>query len=406
MKRRTRRKNQLTKWIALLAALLVLFTTFLVLLLTIEDENGEVSPKLTLSETLVKQRTLVLNSGDTVTLPISDFENVAFAVSDAAVVSVDSTGKVTALKKGNAIITATCGDETATIGVIVDGEGTMIDVSKLTPKVLFSDMLLNAQTAIQGMAVDPVNNAIYFSQGYGHDNYLPLTSDIMITKVMLKAGENGGKVWMRDSWMRLSGSGKGYISLDAVGGGTKLWVESNGSQMGYGTTVSLLDWQDYGFGQDEYGQTFQLEGAGTNYVPTSDSENDLIMVYDRSSKAYLLYDRSDLLDGKQATYLARIDCASNQLPQSGADDSQGRYNASIRGFALANGYIYQFSGKNSIYVSVFDLEGNLQYCHRITEYPDMENRLPAAISCVDGKVYVTVASGSTSCYLANVWVFE
>lgn len=399
-------KNKLTKWIVLLAVLVAVFVALLVLLLTLDNGNGEVTPQVTLSEALADQRSLVLKSGQTATLAVGDFQEVTFATSDAAVVSVDSTGRVSALKKGNAILTVTCGGETATVGVIVDGEGTMIDVSKLTPKVLFSDMLLHAQTSIQGMAVDPVNNAVYFSQGYGHDNYLPLVSDIMISKVQLTEGENGEKTWVRDSWMRFSGSGKGHFSLDNSGDGVKLWMESNGTQMGYGTSVSLVEWKDYGYGQDVYGQTFYLNGPASMYTPTSDAANDLIMVYDRSTKTYLIYDRSDLLEGKATTYLARVDCAAHQQPEAGVDDSQGRYNASIRGFALADGYIYQFSGKSSIYVSVFDLDGNLQYCHRITEYPNLETRLPAAISCVDGKVYVTVASGNSTCYLANVWVFE
>ena len=401
-----KQKNSLTKWIILLAVLVAVFVALLVLLLTLDDGNGEVTPQVTLSEALAKQRSLVLKSGESVTLAVSDFQEVSFTTSDNAVVSVDSAGKVSALKKGNAIVTVTCGGETTEIGVIVDGEGSMVDVSKLTPSVLFADMLLNAQTSIQGMAVDPVNNAVYFSQGYGHDNYIPLTSDIMITKVILKEGDNGEKTWSRDSWMRFSGSGKGHISLDNSGDGVKLWMESNGTQMGYGTSVSLVDWEDYAYGQDEYGQTFHLNGPGNMYTPTSDAANDMIMVYDRTTKSYLVYDRSDILDGKDTTYLTRIECAAHQQPEAGVDDSQGRYNASIRGFALMNGYIYQFSGKSSIYVSVFDLNGNLQYCHRITEFPDMENRMPAAISCVDGKVYVTVASGDSTCYLANVWVFE
>jgi len=114
-----------------------------------------------------------------------------------------------------------------------------------------------------------------------------------------------------------------------------------------------------------------------------------------------------MLAGQQEPdYVYSFTCSANQTPQAGQDDSQGRYNASVRGYALCGGYLYQFSGSSSIYLSVFDLEGKLQYCHRLTDLPDVEYYMPAAICVAEGKIYVTIASGDSEYNLANVLVFE
>ena len=130
------------------------------------------------------------------------------------------------------------------------------------------------------------------------------------------------------------------------------------------------------------------------------------MVYDNVQKCYLLYDYEAVTMGENPTYLASITCPNGQEALNGTDDSQGFYNASVRGFALYDGHIYQISGSSSVYISVFDLEGNLQYCHRVTAYDNSDTRRPAGIVCVDGKMYITVLTGSSSYYLANVWKYN
>ena len=117
-------------------------------------------------------------------------------------------------------------------------------------------------------------------------------------------------------------------------------------------------------------------------------------------------DESVLSGDTEPAYVHAFSCKSNQEPVAGEDDSQGRYNASIRGYALHDGYLYQFSGSSSIYVSVFDLDGNLQYCHRLDNPTEKDYYMPASISVVDGKVYVAIATGSSDYNLANVLVFE
>ena len=401
-------KKNLHKWIILLAVLVVLLIVLVTLLFTLGKPDGEGTPSWSqVVENLADQRSLLLKAGDSVQLNVQDAQNYTFSSSRPGSVTVDSSGKVTAVKKGNALITITCGEQSTHVGVIVDGTGSMIDVTKLAAKPIFSDILLHSHTDITGMAVDVKNNAIYFTQSYGPSAYNPLNSDTMITKVALLPDANGVKTWQRDSWMRFYGSGKGSIALDNDGETVRLWMESNGSFMGYGTTVSLTEWTDYGYGYDQYGSTFEMTGPTGTMMPSVDVDGDLVVVYDRGTKSYMLFDRSDMLGGNaNPVYLHKFSCAGHQQPAAGVDESQGRYNASIRGFALYNGYLYQVSGSSSIYISVFDLQGNLQYCHRVTDYPELETRKPASIAIVDGKIYLAIASGDSTCYLANAWVFE
>lgn len=399
-----KQKNNLLGWFGLLAVLVVTLVVLLVLLTTIPGPGTYTGPA-NLTAALAEQRSLLLESGKTASLNINETlleEGVTFTSSDPKVATVDASGVVTAVGKGSALITVADPDETILCGVIVDGQGSMIDVTGMSAKVLFSDIMLHAQTEIQGMAVDTVNNAVYLSQGYGASAYVPLNSDIMISKVALVDG-----VWQRDSWMRFSGSGKGSMAMDIVDNKPCLWLESGGDFIGYGKTVSVVEWEDYGYGLDSYGQTFEPVGSVGSVTVSADPENNLVMVYDRNEKCYLLYDREDILAGNtEPEYLHKIECVANQTPENGRDDSKGRYNASIRGYVLHDGYIYQLSGSTSIYLSVFDLEGDLQYCHRIEDHPDLETRLPASIAVADGKIYIAIASGSSACYFANVWVFE
>jgi hypothetical protein len=154
------------------------------------------------------------------------------------------------------------------------------------------------------------------------------------------------------------------------------------------------------------GQTVQQGGFGERVSLTADPENNLIMVYNQNEKTYYLYDRTDLLENPSVEPLKKIKCEGHQTPAMGLDDSQGRYTASIRGYALADGYIYQLSGSTSIYISVFDLDGKLQYCYRLPDHPELEGRSPGAIAVENGKVYVTIQSGNSTCYYANLWVYE
>lgn len=398
-------KKNLKIWFIVLAVLVAFLVVLLMLLLNLnKTPGGETVP--TQSEQLASQRTYTLKTGESVNLILDGLVNPTLTTSNPNVVSVAADGSVKALKAGNALITVTSGDYTYHCGIIVSGEGKLLDVTKVQPKVLFSDIMLNSQREIEGMTIDPLENAFYFSQVYGASAYNPLASDIIVSKVVLGKGEDGNEAWVRGDYMRFYESGSGMITADVLNGKTALWLESNGSYQNHGSTISIAPWVDGGFDQENIGTTYELPGLEGFVNPVVDVENDLILAYDTKVKAFKIYGKSDLMDGEALTYLRQIKCEAHQTPALGLDDSQGRYNASIRGYALGDGYIYQLSGNSSIYITVFDLEGQLQYCYRVMDYPDMETRMPAGIAYKDGKLYVTIASGNSTCYLANVWVYE
>jgi hypothetical protein len=398
-------KKNLKIWFIVLAVLVAFLVVLLMLLLNInKTPGGETVP--TQSEQLASQRTYTLKTGESVNLILDGLVNPTLTTSNPNVVSVAADGSVKALKAGNALITVTSGDYTYHCGILVDSVGEIVDVTKLQANILFSDIMLNSQREIEGMTIDPLENAFYFSQVYGASAYNPLASDIIVSKVVLGKGEDGNEAWVRGDYMRFYESGSGMITADVLNGKTALWLESNGSFQNAGSTISVVEWDDHGHDQENIGTTYELAGLKGFVNPVVDVENDLILAYDTGTKSYKLYVRTDLMEGEAAACLREIKCESHQTPAMGLDDSQGRYNASIRGYALGDGYIYQISGNTSIYITVFDLEGQLQYCYRLADYPDMETRMPAAIAYKDGKLYVTIASGNSTCYLANVWVYE
>lgn len=397
-------KKNLRIWMILLGVLVAFLVVLLVLLWRVSAQQPpETEPIETTQPAADLQAELAdwsvnLKTGGSAKLPVSNLAGLSFTSSDTSVATVDQDGNVKAAGKGAALITVSGNGQSVSCGVLVDMAGELIDVSKLTANVLFSNMMLNAQTEIKGMTIDPVKGVAYFSQGYGASAYKPLASDIIVTKMTLDAEGN----WNRGSWMRFYGSGSGSLALDSE----KLWLESNGTFMGFGTTASLVEWKDEGVGHDSFGQTVQQGGFGERISLTADPENNLIMVYDQNEKSYYLYDRTDLLENPSVEPLKKIKCEGHQTPAMGLDDSQGRYTASIRGYALADGYIYQLSGSTSIYISVFDLDGKLQYCYRLPDHPELEGRSPGAIAVENGKVYVTIQSGNSTCYYANLWVYE
>ena len=355
-----------------------------------------------LAEVLAPQRCQIMKSGETLQLTISQEDVTTITSSNEKVATVSNSGLVTAVGKGMALITVSNGDDSATCGVLVDPAGSMIDVTKLTRKEIFTDLELHAGTQITGISVDAANQAMYIAQTYGANSYVPLNSETLVNKVEAK-----GDTWELAGWMRFSGSGKGTVCVDNDGATPRLWLESNGDYIGYGKSVSLVEWSDGGYGQDTYGQTFAPQGISGGMTVTADVENNMVLIYDRAEKCYRIYDREQMLAGEEASeYVYTFACKSNQTPVAGEDDSQGRYNASIRGYALHDGYIYQFSGSSSVYVSVFDLEGTLQYCHRLENLPEVDYYMPAGISVSQGKIYVVIASGSSDYNFANLLVFE
>ena len=391
------------KFVSCLVVLAMLAMCFVACAPASDVPSGEpVTVTVSLAELLAPQRSQMLESGKTLQLNLPADREVTVTSSDEKVVTVNQNGLVTAVGKGMAFVTVSDGNEAVRCGVLVGGEGSMIDVTKLSIREVFSDLELHEATEITGMAVDAENQAVYLAQRYGSDSYVPLNSEMIVSKV-----ERKGDSWELSGWMRFSGSGRGSICVDNDGQTPRLWMECGGDYVGYGKSISLVDWSDNSYCLDSYGQVFTPQGVRSGMTVTADTENDMVLVYDRAEKSYRVYNRADMLAGESAPeYVHTFTCKANQTPAAGEDDSQGRYNASVRGYALHDGYLYQFSGSSSIYLSVFDLNGNLQYCHRLTDLPDQAYYMPASVSIADGKVYVVTASGDSGYNLANVWVFE
>ncbi len=391
------------KWILIIIGMILAATVIILLLLGLGEKRGggTTVPATDKPALSVDTRSMLLKSGETRQLSVMNDVSATFSSSNTGVAKVDEKGVVTAVAKGNALITITAGEETAYCGIIVDGTGSMIDVSKQKAKAIFSDVKLEEPGAITGLAVDIAGNAYYLAQAYATSSYGSLPSDIVVSKV---AKENAA--WKVTEWMRFYESGTGTIAIEKEGIDTYLLTESNGSYYGSGTTASRIKWKNESYEQETFGDTFSFAGVTGSASPAVDAGNGLLMVYDNVKKSYLLYDRESLQSGKDAVYLHEVVCKNGQEPVAGVDDSQGFYNATVRDFAIANGYIYQICGSASIYVSVFDLNGTLQYCYRVPEYADMGVRMPGGIACEGGKIYIAVGSGNSNYYFGNVWMFQ
>ncbi|MCD8046261.1 MAG: Ig-like domain-containing protein [Clostridiales bacterium] len=352
----------------------------------------------------VAERSLLLSAGDAVTLTVTGAqEEISFVSSDPDVAVVDEEGTVAAKAQGNALITVSSGGETAYCGVIVDCEEELIDLSGMTANAVFTDVDVERSTTMRGLAVDADSMTFYISQSAG-----TLPSDMMISKV-----ESVDGVYDNTEFMHAYESGYGGIALEqGAGGEAYLWLESNGTLDDIGTTVSRTAWEDGVLIQREYGDTISFAELDGYVSPQIDLENDWLVVRAMGadgSYCYYFYDRSSVLAGEEAIYLHSVTCAADQTPIAGNDDSNGRYGmVTFRGFTVGGGYIYQVQGNSQgkIYVSVFNMEGELMYVHIVTEYEDMIFREPEAVSYADGKLYLLLTSGESGDYLANVLVFE
>lgn len=400
--KQTKKKNWLP--LAIVAGVAVIIVLVLGIFIYNKDGGDIKVPTASTKENLVtvEQRSLLMKSGETSVLTVKG-KDAKYASSNPDVVKVDDTGKVTALKKGNALITISVGEDKAYCGVIVDGMGSMVDITKQKAKVVFSDVLLEEPGAITSLAVDIAENAYYLAQPYASTSYEVLPSDVVVSKV----SKNKDNAWATTDWMRFYESGTGTIAIEKEGIDTYLLLESNGSYYGSGNTLSRVKWESEKFEQEEYGTIYNFSEVSGSASPKIDSWNGMVAIYDNAKKSYMFYDRESLQSGEEAVCLHEVKCENGQQPVAGVDESQGFYNATIRDFAVADGYIYQICGSSSIYVSVFDLNGTLQYCYRVPDYvEDMEVRMPGGIACEAGKVYIAVGSNNSSYFLGNVWMFE
>lgn len=368
------------------------------------SQQPSTEPTVPAEPLTLEQRSLLLTVGDQVTLTVSGGSEITYTSSDPDVVSVDG-GVVKALKKGNALITVASGEDTVYCGVMVDPYGEMLDVGKLKPSVVFADVQLFHPMDIVGFGVDTSTNSFYFSQMYGNSAYRSLVADSMLTKV-----EQVDGIWQRTEYMHLFNHGNGYLGLETEGSDVYLLTESNGVLSTGGSTISRVKWEDKKLCDEEFGETYALPELTGYFRPQTDVANDVLAVYAFNGREsyYAVYDRDAFLSGEQSQYLRLVNCAKGQTPAIGEDASNGSYNSSIRGFVIKDGYIYQLSGSATMYLSVFDMDGKLQYCQQIETIESASNAKAASLAFgADGSLYLAVnTSENANLYYANVWKLE
>lgn len=363
----------------------------------VKEPDGQTETEITLT---VEQRTLIMESGGEETLVVESNGDVTFSSNKPEVVSVDEEGHVTALRKGNAMLTVSAGDQVAYCGVMVDLTDSYVDLHEQEMKALVLDLTLERYTVPRDMDVDMEQKALYFVQTYGN-----APSDLLFTKVELV---DGG--WERTEWMHLYESGYGLLSLDHdENGDVYLWSNSNGNFNDEGATISRVAWEHEGFYQQEYGLTMDF-GLSVEEIAV-DEENDLVVLRTAGEmyKNYIYYDRESLLAGEEPIPLYTLSYSTNQTPTTGVDDSNNTYSMyTNQDFTVCGRYIYQLNGQaeQNVYISVFDIEGNFIYCRLITEYEDISFREPESLTYDDGKIYVVFASGESGNRWSNVFFFE
>lgn len=343
---------------------------------------------------------LLLSEGETAGLTVTydGTGSVAYSSSDETVAKVSADGIVSAVSKGNAVITVTDGDNSAVCGVIVGLQNELIDVRQQELKRILAEKYLLTLTVMQNIVVD------------GEDIYLiqrcdGTPSDLVIQKY------NEDNI---SEWMVLTGfgSGVGFSAEKNENGDLYFWTESNGNSNSEGLTISRFKWEPGTVLVQQGAQSWnfhQSEGAAYASV---DQENGLLCVRTASTGGYTFtyYDLRSMSESGNAVplYAIELDMLTSMLDEdiNPTGTSVGQYG--FQGFAIDGQYIYQYYGtaNSGAFLSVYDMMGNAQYIHRVAEYPDLEYREADGITVAGGKVYIGMATGLSGDRRANVFVWE
>ncbi len=170
---------------------------------TIDKPDTPVTtPTISLNRTV-----LALTVGDKETLKVNGTEDtVSWASSDPTLVSVTSTGEVTALAKGTAVITAQVGDEAVTCTVTVAEE------DNTQPPTTDPDPNDNT-TKPSDTKVDVSKWVITATSEFGYTGELAATSEVGVFEM----SANKGEVWT--------------LAIKGASGTVKWAVESNSSSL-------------------------------------------------------------------------------------------------------------------------------------------------------------------------------
>lgn len=341
------------------------------------------------------QRSLFLTKGDSVSLSLEqDVDSVTYMSSRPDVAEVTEDGTVTALKKGNALITATAGDSTAYCGVLVDLSGDLIDVAGMDISTYVDKATLTMPSIHQSFAVDPVNGDVYFLQKYDDT-----PSDLVANRLL----EDGTLEWMR---LIDFGHGSSIAVEHQEDGSVYIWVSSDADINESCATVSRILWEPEKVYQEHGGTVFAFPGAENTPLPSLDQENGLLCIRTRSGgqQDFRFYDLESILAGEELVPLAIFSF------YSGSSESEPGY-YSFQGYVTSGRYIYVLEGDPDMQPQIvtWDIEGEmlsivpLSQDHTAAEWNGYYE--PEGLNISNGILYYGVASNPSGNRRSSIFSF-
>ena len=338
---------------------------------------------------------LSLKTGDVCELAADGSGIAVYSSSRPEVASVDENGVVTALKKGNAVITATAGSQTVTCGVMVDLADAYIDIDGMTMTPVVRDLELTSENNVMQSFTIGADGSIYIIQQIGEATFTGMDA-------LVKIAPDGT---MEDMALLQFGHGN-QIGVDwDEEGNDLLWIPSMGNTSNTSDGVSRLAFEAGAVYQLEAGETWDRGIFASNPNVVIDMDSRRLMLC-RGGVNYDIYDLDDFLaDGEDTVKL----CSGRLESGNGLAGTPG--SMSYQGCALYGEYIYKYEGTPdaedpSAFYSVFDLDGNWLFS-RTVEIGFLEGYHEAEGMAVwNGKIYFGAASGASTFRRANIFTYE
>ncbi len=385
--------------ILVLAALAVVVVT----LLGGTEKTNKTEPvqEKTTKKLELEENGTLLKKGESFQIQVKEGKATGYASSNEAVATVDQEGTVTAVSKGNAVITVSGkSGETAHCGVIVGLEETgFLDIREKKPKMIVSEQYLEHASVLRDFVI--VHGEIYYIQ----------RKDSQPSDLTLQHLDAQGHV---DEWMTFSGFGGG-VSISAEEGkegAWYIWLESNGNAASEGQTISRIPYEPGKSYQGQGGQTWYFQQTEGAVYASVDAKNGLVCIRTASKGGYTFsyYDYETMIAGEELIPLYQIEMnmmTSNlgaEINPSGL--AVGGF--AFRGFQTSGSYIYQYYGsaESTLILTVYNMRGEAQYVHKVDDYRDLVFREPDGMYISDGKVYLGITTGKSADRRANILCYE
>lgn len=388
--------NKKKKIIIIIAIIILLIAvTAAVIFLVPESEEGDVTTTnangiasetvSALNEISLSSRTLFLSSGDNASLSAPDTaQDVTYESSDPEVATVSSDGTVTAIKKGNALITAKTTDSIGYCGVLVDTESNLYDISNALYQTKIDRVSLTMPSIHQSFAYDNQTGDTYFFQKY---------DDTPADTVLNRVAANG-----TTEYMRLIDFGHAAaVALEHNDDGNLyIWVASDSDNSEQCTTVSRFLFEAGKVYQMNAGDVYEFADAAVTPLPYIDEDNGLLIIRTRSGGKtnFYYYDLASVVSGED-----RIPLASFGF-QAGAQTTEPGY-YSFQGFAVSGKYVYVLEGEPNMTPQIVTWDAEIGNALALTQLSTSiyGNETwnggyfePEGLYLDQGKIYVGIAS--------------